>query len=426
MHLHLKKRLNTFLFFLLPLLALLILFEGAVRINYFYKHHYDTAYLVMPFQSFFGISGLKGGGNSTQSIWLPEQEVKNQQSIIDVPKPCRDYEEVKEDKRIVYTYNIDCFRGREIERQKESSVFRIAMLGDSTVFGAGTSDDETVPYYLEGLIDRDYPGQFAVLNAGFGGYHAGFLKELLKGKLTLYEPDLILYYEAINNATNNPGFLDTEIGKLRHLGNLRTFIHESLYYQSMAYTYLLDRYYMYLSRGRERNIDDYQINDEFSEDIKGIIEYTKSNEIGLVFVKQVINYPLEIDGFNTLDFDESKELYEAQLAEAMMPHSVNDPEWNTDTLGKVHAVNQRYLLHLMENLATKDDIPVIDFLASYDEQVPKEYFADFVHQHAAGNLKVAEFIYEQLKDHEYIRRHCCLDGEESDGALEPTEMADVR
>ena len=102
MHLHLKKRLNTFLFFLLPLLALLILFEGAVRINYFYKHHYDTAYLVMPFQSFFGISGLKGGGNSTQSIWLPEQEVKNQQSIIDVPKPCRDYEEVKEDKRIVY------------------------------------------------------------------------------------------------------------------------------------------------------------------------------------------------------------------------------------------------------------------------------------------------------------------------------------
>src|SRR5205823_879365 len=73
-----------------------------------------------------------------------------------------------------FTFNADCLR-TSYGRVKPAGVFRIALVGDSTIEGNSVDDTDTVPFMLERLLNADPSVQrslrvrFEVLNAGFGG-----------------------------------------------------------------------------------------------------------------------------------------------------------------------------------------------------------------------------------------------------------------
>jgi hypothetical protein len=74
-----------------------------------------------------------------------------------------------------FSFNAQRFRGAQLLAQAASpGTIRIAVLGSSFTFGSGANDDETYPFQLQRILEREAQGQgshavFEVINAGMPG-----------------------------------------------------------------------------------------------------------------------------------------------------------------------------------------------------------------------------------------------------------------
>lgn len=75
----------------------------------------------------------------------------------------------------------------------------ILCLGDSITYGYGVDDDHTYPAQLQHVLDREYPGQFTVLNGGVNAYPMGFIhqKFLYLWRLGIH-PDAVIVGYSMN------------------------------------------------------------------------------------------------------------------------------------------------------------------------------------------------------------------------------------
>lgn len=80
-------------------------------------------------------------------------------------------------------------RGPEVPEAKAPGERRVLVLGDSTVYGQGVADDETVPARLEKALDR--PGT-TVINGGLRAYSTAQELALLKELGEKIRPDLVV------------------------------------------------------------------------------------------------------------------------------------------------------------------------------------------------------------------------------------------
>ncbi len=86
-------------------------------------------------------------------------------------------------------------RGPELSA-KAAGERRILALGDSLIYGQGVADDQTVPAYLEKLLqDRgDAPGSVRVINAGHRAYDTRQELGLLEELGATLEPDTVVLF----------------------------------------------------------------------------------------------------------------------------------------------------------------------------------------------------------------------------------------
>lgn len=110
-------------------------------------------------------------------------------------------------------------RDSPVSVEKPENVFRIIVLGGSTLYGIGTSsgpfypahrslfNDETITHYLEEMLNKAFSGdpnapQIEVINAGVTAYHT--FQHVLYIYETLYEynPDVILFVDGHNDFYN--------------------------------------------------------------------------------------------------------------------------------------------------------------------------------------------------------------------------------
>ena len=93
-------------------------------------------------------------------------------------------------------------RGPEVTKEKPPGVFRIVCVGGSTTYGAGVPSDRTYPARLEVALNELAPSgvHYQVLNCGVPGYTS--VESLIQLELRLLDlqPDLVLDYDAINDA----------------------------------------------------------------------------------------------------------------------------------------------------------------------------------------------------------------------------------
>ena len=79
--------------------------------------------------------------------------------------------------------------------KKRVGVYRILVIGDSFTMGHGCDIEDTFPKLLEGQLNQwldESPSAFEVINAGVGGYSPDMEFDLLKEKMEIYEPDLVV------------------------------------------------------------------------------------------------------------------------------------------------------------------------------------------------------------------------------------------
>ncbi|MDD3876493.1 MAG: hypothetical protein PHT69_07710 [Bacteroidales bacterium] len=95
------------------------------------------------------------------------------------------------------SYNSFGLPDKEYSIKKDSSVFRILAMGDSFTEGAGATQDSAWPKLLEEKLRNYYfPQKIEIINAGITGSDPFFSYVLLRDKLFVLEPDLLLF--AIN------------------------------------------------------------------------------------------------------------------------------------------------------------------------------------------------------------------------------------
>ena len=107
------------------------------------------------------------------------------------------------------TVNINSagFRGPEIEQTKPQDSFRIFMVGGSTTASLrATSDETTIPGYLQNLFDNDGMKKIEVINAGVPGIMSSQELLLVQHKILDYNPDLIIVYDGTNDVNLPYGF----------------------------------------------------------------------------------------------------------------------------------------------------------------------------------------------------------------------------
>jgi lysophospholipase L1-like esterase len=108
--------------------------------------------------------------------------------------------------------NNDGFRGDEINISKSDNDYRIIMIGGSTVFGTGLSNDkQSIPSELNKIFDKKYTN-VEVINAGISSITS--FEELyhFKEKLIHLKPDLVIFYDGHNDVeyrnTSDPQILN--------------------------------------------------------------------------------------------------------------------------------------------------------------------------------------------------------------------------
>ena len=103
------------------------------------------------------------------------------------------------------TYNSHGFRSNEFQEQKHDVDFRIFAVGGSTTYGSEANDDETWPAHLQQIINEKITGKkIEVINSGLSGAMTESEYDLIKHKISSFDPDLIIMYDGWNDFQGIP------------------------------------------------------------------------------------------------------------------------------------------------------------------------------------------------------------------------------
>jgi hypothetical protein len=128
------------------------------------------------------------------------------------------------------------FRGPEITQEKPADTVRIFLLGGSTTFGTVTSDSTTIPAFLQEKIDISMTDQkVQVINAGVLGFDSTDEIRLLNNYVEKFDPDIIMVYDGINNASVNQILTSEDDEYSSPMWLILTYIYE--YYRTPTYIY---------------------------------------------------------------------------------------------------------------------------------------------------------------------------------------------
>jgi hypothetical protein len=98
----------------------------------------------------------------------------------------------------VLSTNPDGLRTRHT-LHKEPSSWRIALMGDSNVFGWGVDDGDTLAVHLEGALHAAGETSAQVINAGQPGHSTTQMRWLFEEVLAGYQPDLVIVVPSLHD-----------------------------------------------------------------------------------------------------------------------------------------------------------------------------------------------------------------------------------
>ena len=101
-------------------------------------------------------------------------------------------------------FNSEGFRGDEFSKEKSSDVYRIFVVGGSTILSSETSNETTIPSIFQKMLEIENSEQkIEVINAGISGGNSQTELELIGSKIINYDPDLIIMYDGWNDLSTD-------------------------------------------------------------------------------------------------------------------------------------------------------------------------------------------------------------------------------
>lgn len=270
--------------------------------------------------------------------------------------------------------NNDGFRGNEITEDSNGK-YRIFVVGGSTVFGSGaTSDETTIPGFLQQLFDNSTLNNIQVINAGIPSGDSTTESKLIKNKIIKYDPDLIIVYDGWNDVRTNINDLKDE-PILKNSTILEDISNEIKYHVSKYRTLQIIQKYFYYSSTEEWNTRVIYKHD--SSDVMDKVEIWEMNWNSICDLSKLKSFDIlitiqPIAGSSNRTLTEYEYMKYMQNDNVEMNHSLN---LYAESLHKLNCKN------------------VVDIRNVFDH-VEGPIFYDEGHVTDRGNLIVSKRLYE--------------------------------
>ena len=196
--------------------------------------------------------------------------------------------------------NSEGFRGNEIRKDVD---YRIFLVGGSTMFGVGSSSDETtIPGYLKKYFISEQ-NKIEIINAGIPkGYSISEI-EYIENKLIHYNPNLIIIYDGWNDLDKN--FQEFNTTEERSTNEFIRMINRGDYQTPKI---ILQHYFNWKNENVVRNFDSRNIEEKSSLWIKNwthTCEILNEKNIKVIVILQ----PILGTGNKILSIEEEKYSY---------------------------------------------------------------------------------------------------------------------
>jgi lysophospholipase L1-like esterase len=278
--------------------------------------------------------------------------------------------------------NSEGLRDYEHRKDKDSTTFRILVLGDSITFGLGVNIDESYPKLLEAMLNQNLTGgaqkKYEVINAGVDGYGTAQEYLYLQELGNRYRPDLVivgLNYNDVGDVMTGIPFTFTKTRIVEHFYVLS-------YLKSLRI--LLKKMKKIYSKGLPMGF--FQIYQD---------QYTPEFEKGLLKTKE---YLVKIRDFS-YSMGSKMHIFIIPLC-----FELGRSEWEKRRFGHLYSdeffdKNMHKCSEIFTEFGKVEKIPTLPLLPIFRKS--KEgpfYFARDMHWNKKGHRLAAESIYNFLKE----------------------------
>ena len=372
-------------FALTPTVVLLLAAETTVRLKYFFSPYgRDWTYLTAPIGR--GSALAAASSAPTSATAQTEDGTGGDRLVFHWQTPCVNETVFSGElhAQMPRTWDEHCFRGDHVQAQKDADEYRVIFLGGSTVED-GQSDDEMMTQQFKRALPAPPGGKrITVVNAGKANFDSRAIRAYWESIVKNFSPDLVLYYEAWNEQQGDIKFTGMRIGE-RMAAFTRNRLHRALYYRSMLYTYLVERFGLRMAAGnRFWKVDVNQLR-HFVELARAV----RASGARFVFATQVVRFPRLWKGVDTFDYHAVDALLDRLKTDRGYAYNVTE----------ISGLNQRLALFYTLELCRQHDIPVVNILDPVEalgESKRAELFTDLGHLTVKGDRMVGELIAKGL------------------------------
>jgi hypothetical protein len=296
-------------------------------------------------------------------------------------RPCRDREvfSLHYQKPMPYTWDANCFRGDSVMPPKPAGEIRIFVVGGSTVEDAQPDIDMWTGQLKNQLADP----RVKVINAGQTAMGSGMMTAMYESRLSLFKPDLVLYYEAWNEQSDYGQLPQIE----EQIGAFTNVVHKALHYRSLLYTYLVEKYAFTTTR----DVKFWKIDvDRLDKNLERLARVIRNSGARMVFITQAIRLPRHWKGVDTFD---------PGAVDALLDRLRSDKTYTYDT-EEISSLNQRLAVFRSIELCRRVNVPVISILDEMEAlgvDGRKPMFVDLGHLTWQGDHMVGTLVGEKLQ-----------------------------
>jgi GDSL-like Lipase/Acylhydrolase family len=301
--------------------------------------------------------------------------------------------------RFAVAINEHGFRGKSFTRAKTPGTVRVVTLGASSTFGYYDRDDETYPYYLEQNLNAETPGSVEVLNLGIPHLTSGQILELFRAEVLPLAPDVVTFYEAINDSSEMPDATwqakreektaDSPLRRLRGtLGGLSTVrdayvsARERLLLLALVDSLLLSDVITYNSQDVERHMEGKS--ERFLANISAIRDACRARGILFIVMTQQAR-SMGVADVKGVTYEEEIQVTREKL---QTTSSVTHQE-------KV-MLTHKMLMDGLRTWASTEGVPLVDIINVLDHD--RDVLLSWVHVNPRGNRQIAHALSEKIRE----------------------------
>ena len=298
------------------------------------------------------------------------------------------------------------FRGEEIEKKKHANIYRIFVLGGSTVRCEETEFEKTHPRIMERELREHYPGiRIEVQNAGMDWHTSEHSLIKFLTKIQDFDPDLIIIYHGINDLYRSFSPREFAYGPYKddyshYYGPLKGMIDayylkkDSIQLRSLSFLSraLQDLWFSDFQRERGETfaripVKEWKSLPAFERNMSNFASIVKSKNISLIMASQPFLYRKD------LTEREKKTIW---IDRTFMAEDRKIPDFESLVNG-MNAFNET-----SRKIANNYGIPFIDL----EKLVPKtlDYLYDDVHYTEKGNRLIGEALAQFIVEQRIIER----------------------